>query len=259
MGWHSKSRREMAQRWRAALVEGLENERFPGASSLVFEPAFYGHLYNTGGKGTPVAEIEHGFEVELLTELAEQAAPVRETTKVYAPRQVQRLFRRLQSTDFFTGAADRALVRFLKQVHRYFADPELRGGVQRELRMAIGDGAPVVVAHSLGSVAAYELLRGEQDLRVETLVTVGSPLGLRVIRERLSLDGDANRNWPGKVRRWINIAAVEDAIATVKELDGVYGNGIEDRTVFNTRMRAHHCERYLKNVETSRAVAAALS
>jgi hypothetical protein len=69
-------------------------------------------------------------------------------------------------------------------------------------------GARVVLAHSLGSVVAYETLWARPDLEVELLITLGSPLAPPdVVFDRLD---PAPRNGKGRrppgVRRWINVA-----------------------------------------------------
>ncbi|MFF4776908.1 hypothetical protein ACFY05_28995 [Microtetraspora fusca] len=73
----------------------------------------------------------------------------------------------------------------------------------------------VVVAHSLGSVVAYEAFWAHPDLSADLLVTLGSPLAMRnVVFERLlpvPVQGRGAR--PPGVGRWINIADKDDIAA----------------------------------------------
>lgn len=68
----------------------------------------------------------------------------------------------------------------------------------------------IVLAHSLGSVLAYEALHACPDLEVDLLVTLGSPLAIRgTVFDRLqptpvAASGRAPR--PPGVRRWVNFA-----------------------------------------------------
>ncbi|WP_214416251.1 GPI inositol-deacylase [Sphaerisporangium fuscum] len=75
--------------------------------------------------------------------------------------------------------------------------------------------AQVVIAHSLGSVVAYEALWAHPDLSVELLITLGSPLAMRgVVFERLQPLPQAGRGrCPRGVRRWVNIADKDDIAA----------------------------------------------
>lgn len=262
VGWHDSSRDEMLESWRAHLARGLKDVRSSRHADFTLEAAFYGSRYNVapGRKGdVPERDLTEGFEVDFLTELSAALGDADQLAdrKAYLPGSVQWLLRRLESTSFFVGAGQYALIRFIKQVGRYFADPELRMGAQEEFLKAVGDGAEVVVAHSLGSVIAYDVLREEPSVRVNTLVTVGSPLGLRVIRERLGIAPDAPGQCPAGVRRWVNVAAEEDAVATVKTLGDHYAN-VEDKQIRNSRLKAHAAVRYLAAVPTSEAIRLAI-
>lgn len=75
------------------------------------------------------------------------------------------------------------------------------------------EGADVVIAHSLGSVVAYETLWAT-GIAVPTLVTVGSPLAVPQIFPRLTpapVEGRGAR--PSGVGRWCNLADVGDVVA----------------------------------------------
>jgi len=73
----------------------------------------------------------------------------------------------------------------------------------------------VVVGHSLGSVVAYALLRERaelEDWRVPLLVTLGSPLGVREIRDRIVARRPPTR-CPTGVRAWFNARDPRDLVA----------------------------------------------
>ncbi|MFG2129959.1 serine peptidase [Streptomyces sp. NPDC048751] len=107
---------------------------------------------------------------------------------------------------------------FFPEVTRYFAGR--REAVRERVRTALVRHRPdVVVAHSLGSVVAYEALHdlaGELDVRL--FLTLGSPLALpHAVFHRLDpapLDGLGSR--PPGTRRWVNVADVGDFVAVPK-------------------------------------------
>jgi hypothetical protein len=83
----------------------------------------------------------------------------------------------LTRTRFFGAVSDRLLISNLKQVRRYFTEPELRDAVRARAAELITSDTRVVVGHSLGSVVAYEVLCALRPERPPlTLVTLGSPL-----------------------------------------------------------------------------------
>jgi hypothetical protein len=83
-------------------------------------------------------------------------------------------------------ASGKLLVRDLSQVVRYLnrgeADSEgktLAARIQDRLLETVAGGPAIVVAHSLGSVVAFEALH--KSVNVPVLVTLGSPLAMRVV------------------------------------------------------------------------------
>ena len=78
----------------------------------------------------------------------------------------------------------------LRQVRRYLQDPQLKAEVD-QITAEVAGGATVLIGHSLGSVVAYEFLRQNPGHSVRLLLTLGSPLGLRMVRDQLPADGPA--------------------------------------------------------------------
>jgi pimeloyl-ACP methyl ester carboxylesterase len=101
---------------------------------------------------------------------------------------------------------------FLRDVHHYLYDTEFspRAGesyrLRRDVRARALDvlqagarrpGPHMVVGHSLGSVIAYDLLTAvEETPRVDALLTVGSPLGMSEVQERLAPPWTRQDGWP---------------------------------------------------------------
>ncbi|MFE7400000.1 alpha/beta hydrolase [Streptomyces sp. NPDC057557] len=79
----------------------------------------------------------------------------------------------------------RALVFDLKQVRRYLLDDDLRTAARERVQEQIGPDTHVLIGHSLGSVIAYEALCAMPGHPVKALVTLGSPLGMRMVFDRL--------------------------------------------------------------------------
>ncbi|GHF86086.1 hypothetical protein FHX82_001010 [Amycolatopsis bartoniae] len=112
---------------------------------------------------------------------------------------------------------------FCRELHAYL-------GAREAARQAVADAIAglkphVVVAHSLGSVVAYETLWAHQDHDVDLFVTLGSPLAMPgVVFDRLEPGGCHAR--PPQVRRWIDIADPDDIVAVpsrgvARRFDGV--------------------------------------
>lgn len=111
----------------------------------------------------------------------------------------------------------------LQDVHDFFFVPARREAMQQSLleRLRSGGGPFVVVAHSQGSMIAYDVLRQLKDegIEVSLFVTIGSPLGLPVVRSMFKRwTGTRKLPFPDCVRRWVNVAERRDPVALDEDL-----------------------------------------
>ncbi|RZA31412.1 MAG: peptidase [Lysobacteraceae bacterium] len=116
----------------------------------------------------------------------------------------------------------------LQDVHDFFFDSQRRQAMERSLldRLGSGGGPFVVVAHSQGSLIAYEVLRKLDPAKydVALLVTVGSPLGLPSVRSMFKQSLKKKKlPFPPCVRHWYNLADRADPVA----IDGNLADDIE--------------------------------
>ncbi|MFF2085727.1 hypothetical protein ACFVVM_18275 [Nocardia sp. NPDC058176] len=155
--------------------------------------------------------------------------------------------------------AARFVVRALGQVTKYFTDPAVREFAQQQVLDRIGPETRLVIAHSLGSVVAYEALH-----RVDhpvALLTAGSPLGLQsIIYPRLE---PAPPTVPPTLITWDNLADRDDIIATTLDLAPLFlpsSTGVlPTRTVVDNGAEPHSALNYLTKEHTGKVIAAALT
>ena len=107
---------------------------------------------------------------------------------------------------------------FLRDVNDFLFKPDRRKAMTDSLRerIAPGGGPFVIVAHSQGSMIAYDVLRQltKEECDVRLLVTVGSPLGLQEVQDAFAeWTGSATLKPPACVARWVNVADRLDPVA----------------------------------------------
>ncbi|WP_329563270.1 hypothetical protein [Kitasatospora sp. NBC_01266] len=257
------------QRWQPALLDGLRRAGGPELALDGLAMGFYGDLFRPPGTmlaaGDPpygAADVAEGLEQELLFAWWRAAAEVDERvvppdaggrTLARAPRSVQAALRALAGSRFFSELALRAMVFDLKQVSRYLTDHQLRSAARERVTALIGADTRVVVGHSLGSVVAYEALCALPGHGVRALVTLGSPLGIPMIFDRLQPEPG---RWPG-VPTWTNVADAGDVVALVKDLRPAFGPRLRSALVHNGS-HAHDATAYLTSELTGAAIAEAL-
>lgn len=98
-----------------------------------------------------------------------------------------------------------------EDVVAYLKNPAVSKRIDDQVKAAIGNQPCVVVAHSLGSIVAYRVLRAMgRTAQVKRLLTIGSPLGLQTVRELLMPPALA---FPAGVESWINAFDPKDIVA----------------------------------------------
>ena len=135
---------------------------------------------------------------------------------------------------------------------RYRVRSEIRARVVRALAQAPDHGPHVVVAHSLGSVIAYDVLKRVHDVPpVDALLTLGSPLGIDEVQDRLRPEWSRRDGFPyERVRSgWVN---VYDPLDVICLLDGTLADdfqrggtdSVDDVRVFNDGRWRHSFDKY---------------
>jgi len=240
--------------------------------------AFYGDLFRSEAlieEDPPHAAVtvEKGIEEDLLVAWRDRATendpslapPAPPNTGSKTLRSVQAALRALTRTPYFGGVSRQALVGDLKQLSTYLTDQQIRQRVRSRVAATIGPETRVVIAHSLGSVVAYEALCSLPGHQIRALVTLGSPLGIRnVVFDRLDpAPTGSGRNlrgvWPGDEHlTWTNLADSDDMIALTKDLRPLFGNQVRS-VIIDNGAKAHSATAYLTHPMCGGAVAAGLT
>ena len=189
------------------------------------------------------------------------------------------------------AAEPRSAKKIIKEL-RYYCDPEQRlrahsGQLESAGRVLENDLEKVIlahqnddimlIAHSMGSIIAFNVLhtlgRLYPDLRISQWITMGTPLGLPLVRAKIAEDpaGDAPIQTPSVITgAWINYADPQDPISVGIRLNGVCqanrrGIMVQDKRVRNDyhvftdcgelRSNPHKSYGYLRSPELAQQVA----
>jgi hypothetical protein len=215
--------------WVTALRKGAQAAGLTLPPDLTVELPFYGDLLD---RFTRDANIPLASEVgtrgaqndEFLVFQAEFAEAIRQKAGVtdaqvdeaygQNPRQrgplnwewVQAILRAVDT--HAGGIGSSTLETFTRDVFLYSTRAGVRDEIDRVVSAALTTDPTVVVGHSLGSLVAYSVLtRDTRALDVPGFITVGSPLGVRSVR-----DPFRPLKYP-KVRSWYNAFDPRDVVA----------------------------------------------
>ncbi len=179
--------------WEDALRYGLERAGAPYAGSILITYVHWGGLWRPDERdertieaaepGAPTS-FQQALAAEMLAASGAQAAVSAEAER-FGWDSLTALVAFLEGN---APGGGHFLRWFLADVDRYFSDLSLReralARLEERIRQAGGD--TVLLAHSMGSIIGYDLLRRRPDLPVYGFVSFGSPLGFATVRERLA-------------------------------------------------------------------------
>ena len=150
---------------------------------------------------------------------------------------------------------------FCREVHRYLTDPARRHAVRATVADTIEAHRPaVVLAHSLGSVVAYETLWAHTHLQIDLLLTLGSPLALPDV----VFPGSTPPPWPERAAGPRGCSGGSTSLTPVTSLPfparlGGYFDGIDaDLTTPIGVFNFHKVAGYLSCTTTAAALATLL-
>jgi hypothetical protein len=176
--------------------------------------------------------------------------------------------------------ANERLELHLRDLRRYLHNQNeiaehTRQMLKMPLRAAVEARRPILlIAHSMGSVIAWDSLwqmaHNERDqVRIDLLLTMGSPLGQRFIQRRLQGHQEAGeKRYPDSIHRWVNLSAVGDLTAVDPNLADDFAamsqhglvDSIEDYALHNYfrldgDLNVHAEYGYLANSVTAKIIA----
>jgi hypothetical protein len=265
--------------WLGALAPALAKAGYAGAALTPATP-FYGDVLfelasaradavRAQGPGAASAGEEE-FLAEGLEEIAakdervdgNEIAAIAEDEAVVdqglfaMDRRVNAIARVLERISPFHGDITS---RLLRQAYVYLRQPGAAEQIDARVAPHFSDGPCVIVAHSLGTVVSFKLLRRMalegRPLDVPLFLTLGSPLSLRTVRKALGPSFAP----PKGVRRWFNAYDKDDFVALGQGLTrSTFAEGIENwGEVANTRDDAHGITGYLSDPKVAAAILAA--
>ena len=175
-------------------------------------------------------------DIEAVLEKTEANTEDREIVTSWKRRIARSLYRAADRLPFLIPrVANEDVELQLRDLRRYARNEGdiaeiVRRQVKIPLRAAASAGRPILLyGHSMGSVICYDTLwqlthQSDDDIRVDLMLTTGSPLGQNLIQRRLKgCKKEGAERYPGNIRCWRNIAAIGELTAIDMTLNDDFG------------------------------------
>lgn len=263
-GLNNKPVKQKLERWwLEAIREGLARNAGQAGAEIDLDMVYWADVLNTSPLDPdPEPYIAAGGDGPLPRHDATRADSLREMA--------QGALDKLTAIPKFDVVTQEVMSRSTPDLHRYFSDPAIRERLREKLESALEAAARdrrriMIIAHSMGSIIAFDVLasmsRARSPIRIEHLVSLGSPLGLHEVKQQAREQGLA-LTVPDVVEHWTNLADRRDRIAFDSRLSTDYapnagGAAITDLLVVNGYVRPngkanpHKIYGYLRTPEMS--------
>ncbi|MEU8542392.1 serine peptidase [Streptomyces sp. NPDC048717] len=216
---------KLAGQWRLKLQQGFSAAGLNDYLLPAIHAAYYAHHTHAAERQAAVLDVpaldkrEEAIVIAWALALGSPTFRERQGLATAPLRQILSWVSQRRSIPI--GTVIRLAVQLAGEVRRYLHVPQIRDAARSAVAESIRQVRPrVVLAHSLGSVVAYEALHTHPELTVDCFVTLGSPLGLPGgIFEHLVPAPIADRGTrPAGVHYWVNLADTGDLVAVPRRL-----------------------------------------
>ena len=264
-GLKNKPAKDLLARWWAqSLAEGLHRNHALTAS-LPFELVYWADVQYP--VPIPEPEIDNPYiKAQGQGPLRRYDGSALDKVRAIAEKWGGRTIDKGKDLIGLSPEVDRLLGMPFDDLRDYYRDPDVRTKIRARLTSVLlqHHGKRVcLVAHSMGSIIAYDVLRTleRQPQTIDHFVSLGSPLDLPIVTQHIR--GEFSKTTvPQQVKQWTNLADPGDKVAldcsladdyqaahsSVQVQDVLVCNDYVDRTGKNDR---HNSYGYLRTPELS--------
>ena len=267
-GLKNKPAKDLLARWWAmSLQEGLQRNHGL-AAPLAFELVYWADIQYPA----PIleAEIDNPYiTADGQGPLLRYGGSARDKVRTIAGKWGGRTIDKGKDLIGLSEHVDHLLGIAFDDLRDYYRLPDVRNRVRDRLARALQrheDKRVCLIAHSMGSIIAYDVLRmlEQRPPGIDHFVTIGSPLGLPIVTQHVR-EEFSNTIVPRQVRQWTNLADPGDKVALdcslsddyrptpggIRVQDDLVHNGYVDRAGKNDQ---HNGYGYLRSPELSDVV-----
>ncbi len=274
--------------WKQSIEEGLR-KYMNFTKDFKFELVYWADVFYDKPLNTHENDPDHPLFIEEIytpspSDHIPAPHPIRQKILDVLEEQLDKIFLNDDLTVNFSFITDSIIRTYFKELDGYYAkEIEEEKDTNCMARDIIRDRTAKIIkkyaedeilfiGHSMGSIIAYDVLSFEiPEVNINTFISMGSPLGLPVIRAKIAAESNLNHITPVQLQtppnvynQWINYSDLEDKIALVYNLTDKFGenqHGIHIKNIVvdnnyqvNNHENPHKSFGYLRTPELAATV-----
>jgi len=229
--------------WKQAMIEGLKTNKHTTLLPKV-EMVYWADLLYDSPLDEKITDINNPHYLGEKYVKSQKNFPIEnhDTRKKiidFLNRQINRIFLNDDLSLNYSFIADSIINNYFKDLERYYNEKcfdedkkpcDAKYIIRQRLLKVLEkykNEKILLVAHSMGSIVAFDVISSmAQNISIDTLVTMGSPLGLPVIvsniSQELKLKSRDQLKTPPNIKNWYNFSDLLDKIAFNYKLSDDY-------------------------------------
>ncbi len=271
--------------WQTSIFEGL-NKINKFIYRPKFEMVYWADILNKKPLNELITDKENPYYLdEKYTLSPKNYVPKQHTTRKkvlkFIEDQMDKIFLNKDLTTNFSFVSDMVFHNYFKELEIYYSNhknkntPLVREQIRTRLVKVLNkykNDEIFLIAHSMGTIVAYDVLTFlVPEIKINTFITIGSPLGLPVIvsktikeYEEVFNKKEKLKTPPGITKNWFNFSDLEDSVAINYNLANDYDenkNGVKVKDIIvsndyqmNGEPNPHKSYGYLRTPEFSEAI-----
>lgn len=275
--------------WIKSICEGLKNiDRFQFKPK--FEMVYWADILNDKPLNNLITDPENPYYLDEPYTPGANLATLKQNTRRkkflgFLEEQMDKIFLNEDLSSNFEFVSEMVFKKYFKELEIYYSkQPKVNDSSYKSIKDIIRNrlaetlkkhkGKEIfLVSHSMGSIIAYDVCTFlVPDIKIYTLITMGSPLGFPVIVSKIAEELKISHTKIGKLqtppniqKKWVNYSDLEDNVALNYDLNDDYeansfGVRVTDEIIQNNysvgeERNPHKSYGYLRTPEFSNLVA----
>lgn len=231
------SKEALGKWWKQSMIEGLTNSNLktglPKFELVYWADVMYGYtLSETETNPASPYYLEEKYVEAPKTFLVEDHG-TRKKVIDFLTRQMHKIFLNEDFSLNYSFISDSIVSKYFRDLEIYYSEdiglentPKIKAKDQIRQRLLktlekYKDDNIMLICHSMGSIVAFDVLTFlAPRLKIDTFITMGSPLGLPIVISKIAAEQKKRLNHkshletpPGIVKNWYNFSDIMDKVA----------------------------------------------
>lgn len=277
------SKETLAEWWTKSILEGLEGidkNKF----DLRFELIYWADILNEKPLDETISDREDPYYLKEKYNPAPKnfipkPHPLRQKLLGFLEKQMDKIFLNEDLSINYSFISDIIIHKYFRELEIYYTEEcydenKIKCAVKDIIRKRAvkvlekyKNDEIILVAHSMGSIIIYDVLTFIlPELKIDTFITIGSPLGLPIIMSKIAAEQNMKvhikeklKTPPGVESNWYNFSDLEDKVAMNYDLGDDYNENskgikvidmiVHNNYQINAERNPHKAYGYLRTPE----------